>query len=211
MKTLSVQEALGIKAWANINSPRDSDTYLHDKLDRFLKRVCSDITYHGMTCKAKRVTFTDIFIIPHLTDGFDNIFTPNYVTHFGLVTPYGIVTCSSLVRVITFCLSATSYYLIQCWLIVIWPCETKFSGIFNHTQYSSLNKMYFKISSEIRRPFCLGLNALMAICIMRNVWFWTHTHVWCTHTRALTALIKTQDNDKELFIEKKALTFPLII
>ena len=56
-----------------------------------------------------------------------------FLTHWGLVTPYGDWSWTTLAQVMACCLTAPSHYLNQCWLItrgVLWhTSESSFAGI----------------------------------------------------------------------------------
>ena len=56
--------------------------------------------------------------------------------------------------------TAPSHYLNQCWNIVNWPLGTNFSEILIGIHTFSFKKMYLKMSSAKRGPFCFGFNML---------------------------------------------------
>ena len=67
-------------------------------------------------------------------------------------------------------------------LLLIGPLGTNFSEIFIEILIFSFKKMHLKVSSAIRRPFCLGLDVLSRIIAMKTGtekrW---PMYPWCRH------------------------------
>ena len=53
-------------------------------------------------------------------------------------------------------------------ILLIWPLGTNFSEMFIGIHIFSFKKMHLKMSSEYRRPFCLGLNVLEMSFVIKN-------------------------------------------
>ena len=58
------------------------------------------------------------------------------------------------------------------WILLIGPLGTHFSEILIGIQTFSFKRIYLKMSSAKRRPFCLGLNVLKSLCIVEGYWGW---------------------------------------
>ena len=73
-------------------------------------------------------------------------------------------------------------------ILLIQPLGTKFSEIWIEIITFSFKKMYLKVSSAKRQPFCLGLNGILSALSLRIVPLWqVLEHLWdCSNVNEAT-------------------------